>query len=87
VSGEADNATTFNHLGNRQFRRKKRFQGADWTPPSMSAETGDGEWCRACRQRHGYKTMGLAYEKASSGRWKILWSCRKTGAVIKEQEL
>jgi hypothetical protein len=31
--------------------------------------------------------MGIAYEKASSGRFRILWSCPKTMDVIEQKEL
>lgn len=72
---------------NPRFRRRRKFQGATWTPTNQSADIGDGEWCKSCHKRHGYKTMGMNYDKTSSGKWKILWSCPKTGDVIKEQEL
>jgi hypothetical protein len=72
---------------NPKFRKRKRWQGATWTPPSMSADKEDGVYCKACRKTHGYKTMGFGYEKGTSGRWKILWSCRITHNVIKEMEL
>lgn len=70
-----------------KYRRRRRFQGATWTPPASSAHMGDGEWCSVCRKRHGYMSLGLDYERASSGRWKLLWYCKRTGNVIKEQEL
>lgn len=75
--------------GRRVFRRRKKFQGATWTPERSPAVAGDGEWCRSCRTRHGYKTMGLTWEKKSTqveGEYpfKTLWSCPKTGEVIKE---
>lgn len=71
--------------GRRVFRRKKRFQGATWTPPSMSAAAEDGVWCSSCRKRHGYKTLGLLYgERRTDGRFKLLWYCKETGTVVKE---
>lgn len=70
----------------RPFRRKRRFQGATWTPENQPALKPDGAWCKACKTRHGYMTMGIAYEKRKSG-WIILWSCKKTGNVIEEMEL
>jgi hypothetical protein len=74
----------------RSFRRRaKRFQGATWTPNNMSAVPGDGAWCAKCRQRHGYKSNALrmGLEKASNGRWRILWTCKKTGDVVEMMEL
>jgi hypothetical protein len=66
------------------YRRKKRFQGATWTPNTSSAAPEDGAWCARCRQRHGYKSSGLLMqvEKASDGNWRILWVCKKTGNVL-----
>jgi len=52
----------------------------------MSADVGDGLWCRACKLRHGYKTLGLKYERRSTG-WVILWNCTKTGDVVGETVL
>lgn len=76
-------------IGKRIFRRRKKFQGATWTPENSPAVVGDGEWCPDCRTRHGYKTMGLTWEKKSTivdgeYKFKTLWSCPKTGRVIKE---
>lgn len=71
----------------RLFRRKKRHQGATWTPEKQSADTTDGLWCPVHRIRHGYSRMAISYEKGSNGRWKILWSCRLTGNVLGEQSL
>jgi hypothetical protein len=31
--------------------------------------------------------MGTQYEKGTNGRWRILWLCKTTGAVIEEMEL
>ena len=74
--------------GKKVFRRRKKHQGADWTPDNQSALSGDGPWCKNCRQRHGYmsKVMGTQYEKRN-GVWFILWVCLKTGDVIKDQPL
>ena len=73
---------------NNSFRRKaRRFQGADWTPPTMSADHEDGLYCRACHQWHGYKLgLNVAYEKRGKV-WVILWSCKKTGNVVGETYL
>jgi len=60
--------------GKRVFRRKRRYQGASWTPPSMSAEVEDGLWCRRCKKRHGYMTMHVGYEKVN-GDWVTRWMC------------
>lgn len=74
--------------GKKVFRRKKKHQGADWTPDDASALSGDGPWCASCRQRHGYmsKLMGTQYEKRN-GVWYILWVCKKTSNVIKDHAL
>ncbi len=71
------------------FRRRKKYQGAIWTPRGSTALYGDGEWCKDCRMRHGYKTMGVTFEKKSAPkererRWRILWLCPKTGRVCAE---
>jgi hypothetical protein len=68
------------------FRRKKRYQGATWTPPSMSADVENGVWCRACRQRHGYMTAGVRYERRGA-QWIVMWLCPKTYNVIGETGL
>jgi hypothetical protein len=68
--------------GPRFRRRKKRWAGSTWTPPSMSAEKPDGLWCKVCRQHHGYMSMEIDYEKGSDSKWKILWMCPKTGNVL-----
>jgi hypothetical protein len=72
---------------NPKFRKRKRWQGATWTPENQMADKVDGHWCRACKSRHGYMTMDASYEKASDGNWRINWSCRKTGNVIGETVL
>jgi hypothetical protein len=74
---------------NRVFRRKRRFQGATWTPNTQSAAPEDGAWCAACRQRHGYKSSGLQMqpEKNDKGAWRVLWTCKKTGNVLEVMEL
>lgn len=71
---------------NPKFRKRRKFQGSAWTPPSMSADAKDGEYCRACRKFHGYMSMGMSMEPMSGGegRFRQLWSCPKTGDVIKE---
>lgn len=74
---------------NRIFRRKRRFQGASWTPPSVSAIKTDGIWCAFHRQRHGYKSsmLGAQYEKTSTDKWRLLWYCKETGTVLDQIEM
>jgi hypothetical protein len=67
------------------FRRKKRHQGATWTPERTSAAPEDGAWCVSCHQRHGYKSRGLLMrveKTVPGGRWRVLWTCKKTGDVL-----
>ncbi len=73
--------------GARIFRRKKKFQGATWTPEASSAISTDGVWCPTCRIRHGYMSqkLGLEYERRSNGiGWKKLWYCKLSGNVLQE---
>lgn len=87
---------------NPKFRRRKKHQGSTWTPENQPALKPDGAWCRWCKTRHGYMTMGINYEKRTRKEtiaitqgaesikrtyWVILWSCKKTGYVIEEMEL
>lgn len=76
-------------LGRKVFRRKRKFQGATWTPTRQSADPDDGVWCPSHRIRHGYMSINLQtkYEKGSDGRWKILWICKLTGNVLREDGL
>jgi hypothetical protein len=72
------------------FRRKRRHQGATWTPERTSAAPEDGAWCVACRQRHGYKSRGLLMnveKTVPGGHWRLLWTCRKTGNVLEVMDL
>jgi hypothetical protein len=71
------------------YRRKKRHQGADWTPEKDSALTDDGVWCPSCRVRHGYmakRVLGTQYEQRN-GAWHILWVCLKSGNIVKDELL
>jgi hypothetical protein len=69
----------------RPFRRKKRWQGATWTPQNQSADRIDGVWCPVHRKRHGYGTMGFNIgERRADGSFKVLWSCPTTGNVLQE---
>lgn len=69
--------------GNPKFRRRKKFQGATWTPENSAAELGDGLWCRQCKTRHGYMTMEIRYEyNKKKDRFNVLWTCKKTGNVL-----
>lgn len=62
--------------GRKVFRRKKRWQGSIWAPPSMSADVEDGLWCRQCKKRHGFMTMKVEFElQRPSGIWNVLWLC------------
>lgn len=67
---------------NPKFRKRKKFQGASWTPENSPAELGDGLWCKQCKTRHGYMTMGLVWEKDDKDRFRGVWSCKKTGDVL-----
>lgn len=80
---------TDNPEGQKFFRRRRKFQGATWTPEASSALTTDGVWCPQHRMRHGYKSkaLGATYEKGSNGKWKVLWFCSSTGDVLEELEL
>lgn len=73
-------------IGKRVYRRKRRWQGATWTPQGASALSEDGIWCPAHRVRHGYMSvlLGLRFEKGSNGKWKKLWYCNTTGNVLQE---
>lgn len=73
--------------GRRVYRRKRKYQGATWTPPSMSSDVEDGLWCKACHKRHGYMVLGLKYEKDSKGCWVMIWYCRTTGNVVGQKTL
>lgn len=66
---------------NPKFRRRKKFQGATWTPENSPAELGDGLWCKACKTRHGYMTMGMRWERSGDG-FRLIWSCSKTHNVL-----
>jgi hypothetical protein len=67
--------------GRKLFRRKRRYQGATWAPPSMSAEVEDGLWCKRCKKRHGYMTMLIAYEKVAE-KWVTYWMCPVDGRTL-----
>jgi hypothetical protein len=71
----------------RPFRRKRRFQGATWTPASQSADRRDGVWCPVHRKFHGYGSTALNFtvgERRPNGTFKILWTCALTGNVLQE---
>jgi hypothetical protein len=72
------------------FRRRRRFQGATWTPNTSSAAPEDGAWCARCHQRHGYKSSGLLMQTEKTvpgGQWRVLWVCKKTGNVLEVMDL
>lgn len=64
----------------------KRWQGASWTPTDHMADMPDGLWCQQCKTRHGYMSMGLAYDKRQ-GSWYMAWYCKKTNDILKEVKL
>lgn len=68
--------------GRKVYRRRRKWQGASWAPPSMSSDVESGLWCKACRKRHGYMVLGLKYEKDSKGRWVMIWYCKTYGSVL-----
>lgn len=76
---------------NPKFRRRKKHQGSTWTPENQPALKPDGAWCRWCKTRHGYMTMGVKYEKRLRNKTEryfvILWFCKKTGFIIEEMVL
>lgn len=67
-----------------KFRRKRRYQGATWTPGTISSDVENGVWCPQHRIRHGYKSdrLGVYYEKGKDNRFTALWYCKTTGAVL-----
>jgi hypothetical protein len=67
----------------KPFRRRRKHEGATWTPESQSALSEDGVWCKACRQRHGYMNLDMIHEKQGEA-WVSHWVCRKTGNYIGE---
>lgn len=67
-------------------RRVKKWQGANWTPPNVSADEGEGAYCRRCRKRHGYMSMGFQVEKRGE-RWYMMWSCPNFLHVVEDTEL
>jgi hypothetical protein len=69
------------------LRRKRKYQGATWAPPSQGVDLHDGAWCRKCRMRHGYSVMKVGYDKRNDGSFVMLWCCPKTGEVIQEMVL
>lgn len=74
--------------GSKKYRRRRKHQGADWTPERQSADSQDGFWCKSCRMWHGAmsKILSVSYEKRG-GVWYILWTCTRSGNVIKDQGL
>jgi hypothetical protein len=64
-------------------KRKKKFQGATWTPETKSADKPDGVWCGYHKLRHGYmsKELGFSTERYNSKSY-IHWYCKKTGDVL-----
>jgi hypothetical protein len=88
-----DDEPIFNPELYKKFRRrKKKFAGADWTPPSMSALPVDGVWCRKCKTRHGYMTLGFSIEHMPATDTKptqnrMLWYCPRYKDVLEEVPL
>lgn len=77
------NVVPFFPGGRRLRRRLKRWQGASWTPPTLSSEPKDGRFCKLCGKWHGYMTLGTAYEKRGEA-WVLMWKCPKWGHVVDE---
>src|SRR3954462_15188898 len=67
----------------KKYRRRKKHEGATWTPASVSALKEDGVWCPHHRTRHGYKSdlLGFVPERWN-GRSYIHWTCKTTGQVL-----
>ncbi len=73
---------------NPKYRRRKKYQGATWTPKNQSAGIGAGVWCKSCKLRHGYMSMGMDYNYTPSTQtFSILWKCPFTDNVLEEQKL
>lgn len=69
-------------------RRKKSILGRDWQAPAL-ADKAAGEYCRACKKRHGYngyQKLSSFYERRGKA-WVLLWSCPVTGNVVAEKYL
>lgn len=60
----------------------RRWQGASWTPENVAAQLGDGLWCRACKTRHGYMTLGISYDSPTTSGVNMNWICKRTGNVV-----
>src|SRR5688572_13304616 len=72
----------------KPYRRRKKHEGATWTPPNASALKEDGVWCPHHRMRHGYKSDQLGFSPERwNGKSYIHWYCKKTGDVLETVEL
>lgn len=69
-------------------KRKKKWQGATWTPGTKSSDVPDGVWCGYHGLRHGYmsKELGFTPERYN-GKSYIHWYCKKTGDVLDSKEV
>jgi DNA-directed RNA polymerase subunit RPC12/RpoP len=71
----------------KPFRRVRKHIGETWRPRASKAITEPGIWCPSCQSRHAYKskkTLGATFEKRQ-GVWHILWFCKSTGNVLKDE--
>jgi hypothetical protein len=68
-----------------------RHKGETWSPNRRNLPNTElGIYCKHCYTTHAYKshkTLGIKFERNNAGLWVMLWFCKKTGNVIKEQGL
>lgn len=74
-----------------RFRRKvRKHVGETWKPGQRNEPNAElGIWCKHCNSVHPWrnrKTLKTQYERRG-GIWYILWTCAKTGNVLKEEGL
>jgi hypothetical protein len=78
-------------LGGKPFRRVRKHKGETWKPGQRNEPNAElGVWCKWCRTTHPWrnrKTLVAKYERRASGAWVIMWTCGKTGNVLKETTL
>jgi hypothetical protein len=69
-------------------RPARKHVGETWKPDTRNGPNiSIGPWCHICRAIHPWKSkayLDVKYEKRS-GAWYIMWLCKKTGSVIKEE--
>lgn len=68
-----------------------RHKGETWKPNQRNRPNEEkGIWCPHCYSVHAWrskKTLGVRYTKTFAGQWLMLWYCKRTGNVLKEQGL